>query len=317
VTLARRRLGGTGLSVAPIAFGGNVLGWTADEPRSFALLDAFVDAGFNLIDTADVYSSWVDGHRGGESETILGRWLADRGRRDDVVLASTVGMEMGDGGRGLSPAHIRRSIRGSLERLGTDRIDLYQAHQDDPGTPLGDTLAAFGELLEEGSVGAIGASNYAAPRLEAALAAAAEAGLPPYRTLQTRYNLATREEFEPALEPLAARTGLGVLAFPSLAGGFLTGKYRSPADFGRSPRGARMSRYLDERGLRILSALDAVAKAQDAPLAAVAVAWLLARPTVTVAIASATTLSQLQEVLHGAELSLRPEEILELDRASA
>ncbi|MCI4351315.1 MAG: aldo/keto reductase [Thermoplasmata archaeon] len=302
----RRPLGSTGLSIAPLVLGGNVFGWTVDEPTGFKILDAFVDAGFNAIDTADTYSTWVDGHVGGESESIIGRWIATRGRREEVVLATKVGMEMGSGEQGLSPEHIATSIEGSLRRLQTDRVDLYQSHTDDPNTPFVATLGSYDRLLRAGKIRAIGASNFSAERLGAALAAAREHGLPAYQTLQPRYNLLDRGDYEGAVEDVCRRSGLGVITYSSLASGFLSGKYRSSADAGKSPRGARGTSRLDARGRRILAALDEVAAGLDASPAAVAIAWLLTRPTVTAPIASATSVGQLEELIAGTTLRLDP-----------
>ncbi|MDP1534233.1 MAG: aldo/keto reductase, partial [Rubrivivax sp.] len=253
-----RELGRSGLQVAPLAFGGNVFGWTADAPTSYALLDAFVDAGCNLVDTADIYSSWAPGHSGGESETIIGQWLKAGGRRNRIVLATKVGKPMGAAGSGrsgLSPRWIRQAVEDSLRRLQTDHIDLYQAHEDDPATPMADTLGAFAELIRAGKVRAIGASNFSAPRLAEALACSAAHGLPRYESLQPLYNLVDRAPYEAELEPLCRAEGLGVINFFGLARGFLSGKYRSEADLGKSPRGAGIKAYLNERGLRILAAL--------------------------------------------------------------
>lgn len=313
----RRPLGSSELRVAPFALGGNVFGWTSDEARSFDVLDAFVDAGFNLIDTADVYSNWVPGHRGGESESIIGRWLRERGRRAEVLLATKVGMDAGAGGKGLSPAHIRSALAGSLERLGTDRIDLYQAHVDDPATPLAETLGAFDDLLKAGTVRAIGASNYSAARLEEALRVSRELGLARFESLQPRYNLYDREEFEHSLAPVCRAHGLGVITYSSLASGFLSGKYRSRADLGQSPRGARAEARLNERGLRILAALDEVGAALHARPATVALAWIMERPGITAPIASATTVGQLQELVSAASVRLDAESVRRLDAASA
>jgi aryl-alcohol dehydrogenase-like predicted oxidoreductase len=314
--MKHRPLGTTGLSIAPLVLGGNVFGWTVDEPTGFRILDAFVDAGFNAIDTADSYSSWVDGHAGGESETMIGRWLAARGRRDDVLLLTKVGMAMGDGAKGLSRAHIEASLAGSLKRLQTDHIDLYQSHQDDPSTPFEETLAAYRGPLKDGRVRAIGASNYSAVRLEGALAASEKLGLPAYATLQPRYNLLDRTEFEGEVESVCRRRALGVITYSSLASGFLSGKYRSESDASKSARGRRGVSRLDERGMRILTALDQVATGQQSTPAAVAIAWLLTRPTVTAPIASATSLAQLEEIIAGTTLRLDPAALVQLDEAS-
>jgi aryl-alcohol dehydrogenase-like predicted oxidoreductase len=315
-----RPLGGSGLKVAPLAFGGNVFGWTADEATSFALLDAFVDAGFNLVDTADVYSRWVPGHSGGESETIIGRWLQHSGKRDRIVLATKVGKPMGDeasGRSGLSRRWIRQAVEDSLRRLQTDRIDLYQSHDDDAATPMEETLAAFAELIQEGKVRAIGASNFSAPRLAEALATSARLGLPRYESLQPLFNLADRAPYEAELQPLCVAEGLGVINFFGLARGFLTGKYRSEADLGKSPRGAGVKGYLNPRGLRILAALDEVAQRLNATLAQVALAWQMAQPGITAPIASATSLAQFAELAAAARLTLSAECQQRLDAASA
>jgi aryl-alcohol dehydrogenase-like predicted oxidoreductase len=317
---ARRPLGRSGFHVAPIAFGGNVFGWTADEATSFSLLDAFVDSGFNLLDTADVYSRWAPGHTGGESESIIGRWLKQGGKRSRIVLATKVGMAMGDEGsgrKGLARAWIRQAVHDSLTRLQTDHIDLYQAHTDDTETPLEETLAAFAELITEGKVRAIGASNYSATRLAEALATSDRLGLPRYQTLQPHYNLVERAKYEDALEPLCRREGLGVINFFGLARGFLTGKYRNEADLAKSPRGAGVKGYLNAQGLGVLAALDAVAAAHQATPAQVALAWQIARPGITAPIASATSVAQWEELAGAAELVLAVEEIAQLAAASA
>ena len=312
-----RPLGNSGLMVAPLAFGGNVFGWTADEATSFKLLDAFVDAGFNLVDTADVYSRWVPGHSGGESETIIGKWLAASGKRDRIVLATKVGKEMGPGLGGLSRIYIRSAVEASLRRLKTDRIDLYQSHDDDSATPMEETLAAFAELIREGKVRAIGASNFSAPRLAEALAVSARLGLPRYESLQPLYNLYDRTPYETDLEPLCRAQGLGVINFFGLAKGFLTGKYRSEADLGKSPRGAGIKDYLNARGFRILAALDAVADEFHATPAQVALAWQMARPGLTAPIASATSLRQFEELAGAARLTLSVQALAALNLASA
>jgi aryl-alcohol dehydrogenase-like predicted oxidoreductase len=310
-----RRLGKSGIEVAPLALGANVFGWTADERTSFALLDAFVGAGFNLIDTADVYSRWVPGHVGGESETIIGRWLATRGFRSRVLIATKAGMDMGPGEQGLSKTYLLRAVERSLARLQTDHIDLYQAHRDDPATPQDETLEAFALLIRQGKVRAIGASNFTAPRLASALRASAARGLPRYESLQPEYNLYERAGFEQDLAALCAREQLGVLPYYGLASGFLTGKYRSEADLGQSPRGARVRGMLNPRGLRILAALDQVATDLAATPAQVALAWLMQR--VTAPIASATSVAQLAELIKAARLALPTETMQRLDAASA
>jgi aryl-alcohol dehydrogenase-like predicted oxidoreductase len=312
-----RKLGNSGLEVGPLAFGGNVFGWTADEPTSFKLLDAFVGAGFNLVDTADVYSRWVPGHQGGESETIIGNWHKRSGKRGQVVIATKVGLEMGPGEKGLSRAYILRAVERSLQRLQTDYIDLYQSHTDDVATPLEETLATFADLLKQGKVRAIGASNYSAERLAQALRVSKDKGLPRYECLQPLFNLYDRAPFEVALEPLCVNEGLGVITYFSLAAGFLTGKYRSEADLSRSPRGAKVKSYLNDFGYRILRALDSVAARFKSTSARVALAWLLARPSVTGPIASATNLDQFTDLIEATRLHLDAAAIEELNQASA
>ncbi|NML87310.1 aldo/keto reductase [Polaromonas sp.] len=313
-----RELGRSGLQVSPLAFGGNVFGWTVDEATSFCLLDAWVDAGFNFIDTADVYSSWVPGHSGGESETVIGKWLKQSGKRDRVVIATKVGKPMGPGKRGLKPAYIRQAVEDSLRRLQTDHIDLFQSHDDDADTPLAETLAAFGELINAGKVRAIGASNYSAPRLAEALEISARNDLPRYETLQPLYNLYDRAVFEDELASLCLKQGVGVINFYTLAAGFLTGKYRKAADAEKSARGpSTTAKYLNQRGLRILSALDGVATRYGRTPAQVAIAWLMAQPAVTSPIVSATSLAQLAELVAATRLTLDEEAMAALNQASA
>ena len=318
--MQQRELGRSGLMAAPIAFGGNVFGWTADAATSFKLLDAFVDSGFNLVDTADVYSRWAPGHSGGESETLIGQWLKSSGKRERVLIATKVGKPMGEEGSGktgLSRRWIRQAVEDSLRRLQTDHIDLYQSHDDDSATPLEETLSIYAELMSEGKVRAIGASNYSAPRLAEALATSARLGLPRYETLQPHYNLVERQVYEEALEPLCCAEGLGVINFFGLARGFLTGKYRSEADLAQSPRGAGVRGYLNPRGLAVLAALDAVAQAHASTPAQVALAWQIARPGITAPIASATTVAQWTELAGAARLQLSSADIATLDAASA
>ena len=315
-TPALRSLGRSGLKVSPICLGGNVFGWTVDEAMSFRLLDAWVDAGMNFVDTADVYSKWVHGHAGGESETIIGKWLKKSGKRDRIVLATKVGKPMGEGRSGLSKTYIRDAVEASLRRLQTDVIDLYQAHDDDRSTPFEESLAAFGELVAEGKVRTIGASNYAADRLSQALAVSAENDLPRYESLQPHYNLVERAAYEDALERVCVDNGLGVINFYGLAAGFLTGKYRSAADLGKSKRGEGARKYLDARGLAILDALDAVAGKLGATPGQVALAWEMARPSITAPIASATSLAQLDELVGAARLLLDTPSIDMIDRVS-
>jgi aryl-alcohol dehydrogenase-like predicted oxidoreductase len=310
--MEKRRLGQSDLMVSPLCLGGNVFGWTADEATSFKILDGFVDAGLNFIDTADVYSAWVPDHTGGESESIIGRWMKARGTRDRVVVATKVGWE-----RGLSAAHIRTAVEDSLKRLQTDCIELYQSHKDDPNTPLEETLGAHAELIKAGKVRAIGASNYSAARLREALDVSARTGLPRYESLQPEYNLHDRAGYEAELEPLCRENSLGVICYYALASGFLTGKYRSEADFGKSARGQRMGKYLNERGRRILAALDEVAAQCQATPAQVALAWLIARPGLTAPIASATSLDQLKDLIAATRLRLDPAAIERLTMASS
>ena len=316
--LTKRKLGRSGLEVAPLAFGGNVFGWTIDEAASFKLLDAFVARGFNLVDTADVYARWKPGNKGGESETMIGNWLRQGGgRREKVLVATKVGMEMGPGEKGLSRPYVLRAADASLKRLRTDRIDVYQAHQDDPATPLEETLGAFAELMKQGKVRAIGASNYTAPRLAEALRVSREYNLPRYESLQPLYNLSDREPFEAELEPLCLREQVGVISYFSLAKGFLSGKYRSEADLSKSVRGGGVKDYLNPRGFRILGALDEVARRRESTPARVALAWLIARPSVTAPIASATSLEQLNDLLESTRLELDRADFELLTRASA
>jgi aryl-alcohol dehydrogenase-like predicted oxidoreductase len=312
-----RELGRSGLKVQPLAFGGNVFGWSADEAVSFKLLDAFVGAGFNLVDTADAYSAWVPGNHGGDSETILGRWLRRSGKRNDVVIATKVGKWSEHAG--LSAPNIAEAVEGSLRRLQVETIDLYQAHEDDASVPLEETLGAFSRLIEQGKVRAIGASNYGAARLAEALQISKLHNLPRYETLQPQYNLYDRADYEAGLEPLIRAEGIGVIGYYSLASGFLSGKYRKAADARKSAaRGASVvDRYLNPRGLRILQALDAVAADRNANPTQVALAWLIARPGITAPIASATTVTQLNDLIGAVKLQLSADEIAELDRVSA
>jgi aryl-alcohol dehydrogenase-like predicted oxidoreductase len=315
--MEKRKLGNSGIEVAPLALGGNVFGWTVDEPTGFKLLDAFVDAGFNLIDTADVYPKWAPGCKGGESETLIGKWLERSGRRNDVIIATKVGMELAPDRKGLAKDYILRSAEESLRRLRTDRIDLYQSHKDDPETPLQETLGAYEQLIREGKVRAIGASNYSAERLRKALEVSEKNGLPRYESLQPQYSLAERAGYEAELEPLCREKNLGVITYFSLASGFLTGKYRSEADLGKSERGKSVKKYLNERGFGILAALDSVAKRLNSTPARVAIAWLITRPGVTAPIASATSLDQLNDLVEAAKLKLDAAAVEQLNQASA
>lgn len=315
--MSERELGRSGLRVSPLAFGGNVFGWSVDEATTHALLDECVALGLNLVDTADAYSAWVDGNQGGESETLIGQWLQKSGKRDRVVIATKVAKWPRR--KGLSPANIQAACEDSLRRLRTDVIDLYQAHEDDPTVPLEDTLGAFSRLIEQGKVRAIGASNYTAPRLAEALDVARRHNLPRYETLQPEYNLYDRAGYEAALEPLARAHGLGVIGYYSLASGFLSGKYRTEADAAKSSaRGAQVvKQYLNPRGKRILAALDDVACRHASTIAQVALAWLIARPGVTAPIVSATSVAQLRELAASRTLLLSKTDIAALDGASA
>ena len=316
ISRKKRKLGNSALETAPIVLGGNVFGWTADEQTSFHLLDAFVEAGFNMIDTADVYSKWVPGHKGGESESIIGKWLKRSGKRSQVLIASKVGSDMGPGRKGLSRDYILRELEESLTRLQTDYIDLYQSHLDDPAASLEETLQTYAELVEQGKVRAIGASNYASTRLVQALEVSRTLRYPRYESLQPLYNLYNRKEFEAELEPVCMENNLGVIPYFSLASGFLTGKYRSKADAQGKAREQFVGKYLNERGVRILQALDQVAQRQNATPAQVALAWLIARPSVTAPIASATSLKQLDEILQSVNLQLDETSMRSLNEAS-
>ncbi|MER8768153.1 aldo/keto reductase [Mesorhizobium sp. M0960] len=315
--MQKRRLGRTDLSIAPLVLGGNVFGWTAGEKTSFDLLDRFVDAGLNAIDTADSYSRWIAGHQGGESETIIGKWMKSRGNRDRVVVITKVGSDMGQGKRDLSAAYIEKAIDASLKRLQVDTVDLYLSHWPDPATPYEETLGAYQKLLDKGKIRYAGASNLDAAQLRAALDVASLRGLPRYEVLQPEYNLYDRSFFDGPLRDLCVAEDIGVITYFSLAKGFLSGKYRSEADLGKSPRGGGVKGYLNARGMRILSALDAVSARHSAKPAEAALAWVMARPGVTAPIASATTLGQLDSLVRAASLQLSPDDIAELDKASA
>ncbi|WP_313514678.1 aldo/keto reductase [Pseudomonas sp.] len=310
----KRPLGHSGLEIAPLVFGGNVFGWTIDEKTSFELLDAFVDAGLNAIDTADMYSVWADGNQGGESETIIGKWLkANPGKRDKVLILTKVGMELGAGRKGLSRRWIEQAVEDSLRRLQVDSIDLYQSHLFDPEVPLEETLGTYQRLIEQGKVRAIGASNHDAAQLRQALDVSRAKGLPRYATLQPEYNLYDRSGYEGALCDLAIEENLGVITYYSLASGFLSGKYRSRADLNKSQRGGGIEKYLDARGQRILSALDQIADKQRATPAEVALAWLIATPGVTAPIASATRREQLDSLVKAVSLKLDGEDMAVLN----
>ncbi|MGK3116176.1 aldo/keto reductase [Candidatus Pantoea formicae] len=312
-----RQLGDSGIQVPLLTFGGNVFGWTVDEKTSFSLLDALVEKGLFFIDTADVYSRWAPGNEGGESETIIGKWLKKSGKRDSIVLATKVGMELSPEKTGLKPVYIRQAVEDSLRRLQTDVIDLYQAHRDDEDTPLIETLKAFDSLIKEGKVRAIGASNYNAKRLQEALDISKKEGLARYETLQPEYNLYDRQEYENGLEQVAVKNGLGVINYYSLASGFLSGKYKKPSDASKSQRGQGIvEKYLNDRGKRIIEALEDVAASHDASATQVALAWQIARPSITAPIVSATSLEQIDELVKATELHLSKQEIEELATAS-
>ncbi len=308
-----RALGKSGLSTPPLVLGGNVFGYTADRAASFAVLDAFMAGGGTMIDTADVYSAWVPGHKGGESETVIGEWLKRRGRRDDVLIATKVGMLPGEGGEGLAPARIAAAVEASLTRLGTDYIDLYYAHKDDPATPMDASLRALDALVKAGKVRALGASNFAHHRLDEALATAAHGDLTPYTVLQPEYNLVARKDFEGPVQQLTIDRGLGVLPYFGLASGFLTGKYRTAADLQGRERGESVKAYLNARGLSVIGAMDLIARESGATHAQIALAWIAAQPGVTAPIASATDVGQMEELLGAMRLTLSAEQIAVLN----
>lgn len=316
--MEKRAIGRSDLKVAPLGLGGNVFGWSADEKASFAVLDAFVAAGFNFIDTADVYSAWAPGHKGGESETIVGKWMNARKNRSAIILTTKVGSEMGPGKKGLSRRYIESAVEASLKRLGTEYIDLYLSHWEDPGVEIEETLGAYADLVKAGKVRVIGNSNHSAQTMKKALAVSVKHKWPRFENLQTRYNLYDRKGYEDDLEGFCTENGIGVTSYYSLAKGFLSGKYRSPADFKKSAaRGDGMKDYLNDRGLRILGALDAMAKARNATPAQVAIAWLIARPSIVAPIASATSVDQLKDLIKAAELTLTKAEVEQLTKASA
>jgi aryl-alcohol dehydrogenase-like predicted oxidoreductase len=315
--MTQRRLGSTDLKIAPLVLGGNVFGWTADRTTSFAVLDAFVAGGGTMIDTADVYSAWVDGHQGGESESMIGEWLKASGKRDDVLIATKVGMLPGEGGEKLAPARIVAAAEASLSRLGTDRIDLYYAHQDDDSVPQEAVLEAFGTLIDAGKVRVLGASNFHAARLKSAVDAAKASDLPRYHVLQPEYNLVSRHKFEGELQDYCVTENIGVLPYYGLASGFLTGKYRTKDDLGQSVRGGRMGELLEGKGKDVLAAMDAVVEAIGATHAQVALAWLMAQPGVTAPIASATSVKQIEDLLPAMSLELTQEQLAALTDAGA
>jgi len=312
-----RKLGKTGMEISPLVFGGNVFGWTVDQATSFHLLDAFAAAGFNAIDTADTYSRWAPGHTGGESETIIGEWMKRCENRNRMIVATKVGMDMGDGKKGLSKSHILRSAEDSLRRLQTDYIDLYQSHIDDPDIPMEESLGAYAELIKQGKVRAIGASNHKAERFTTALETGRKSGLPAYQTLQPNYSLIERAEYENNLEPLCAKEGIGVINYFPLAAGFLSGKYRSESDAAGKARARNVTKYLNERGFRIIDALFKVAKQYNATPARISLAWLLARPSISAPIVSVTNLDQLKDLISSVDLALNRESIEFLNQASA
>lgn len=314
--MKKRRLGNSDLYVAPLSFGGNIFGWTVNEKTSFELLDSFTASGFNLIDTADVYSIWVPGNKGGESETIIGKWMKARNNRDKVIIATKVGSDVGQGQNDVSKKYILKAVEDSLKRLQTDYIDLYQTHVDVEDTPVEETLEAYAQLVKEGKIRWIGASNFSSERLHASLEASKKHGYPSYQTLQPLYNLYDRENFEKNLEQVCIDNNLGVINYYSLASGFLTGKYRSEADLGKSVRGGGIKKYLNERGFTILEALDEVSAQYNTTPASVAIAWLIARRAVSAPIASATTLEQLNSLVDAAQLELSDDAIGKLNKAS-
>ena len=314
--MEKRRLGNTGIMVSPLCFGGNVFGWTVDEAQSHHLLSAVVDGGLNFIDTADVYSTWAHGGEGGQSETIIGNWLKKTGKRDSVIIATKVGKDMGNGKNGLSKAYITKAVEDSLKRLQTDYIDLYQSHDDDQSVPLEESLSAFSDLIKQGKVRAIGASNYNAQRLQEAMNVAKQHNLPAYQTLQPLYNLYDRETYEKELEAVCEANGLGVINFYALASGFLTGKYRTEKDLAKTRRQSN-KKYFNERGFKILKGLDEVAGRYNANPAQVTLAWQMARPNITAPIASATSIDQLQDLIKATELKLDSEAMAIIDKVSA
>src|SRR5579864_413950 len=315
-SIERHRLGNSALKIAPLVLGGNVFGWTVDEAATAQLLDHFLDAGFNMVDTADVYSNWVPGNRGGESETLIGNWLKKRGNREQVLIATKVGWPLGESRKGLSRKHILRSVEESLARLQTDYIDLYQSHVEDPETPQEETLETYSELIKAGKVRVIGASNFKADSLMHALEISRKKELPRYESLQPHYNLYVRDEFETGAAKVCLENNIGVITYFSLASGFLTGKYRAEKDAANRARGARVQQYMNPRGFRILAALDEVAREYNATAAQIALAWLIAKPPVAAPIASATSVKQLDDLMAAARIGLDSEAMAKLDRAS-
>ena len=314
--MEKREIGASGIKVYPFAFGGNVFGWTIDEQQSFKILDAFIDAGLNFIDTADVYSAWKPGNKGGESETIIGNWLKKSGKRDQVIIATKVGKPMGEGKRGLSRKYITSAVEASLKRLQTDYIDLYQSHDDDKSTPLLETMETFTGLVKQGKIRTVGASNYDGIRFKEALQVSKDNGLEAYQCLQPEYNLYNREYYEKELEPLCRERNIGVINYYSLASGFLTGKYRSENDLSQSARGAGVKQFLNPRGYKILAALDKVAAEYNSTPASIALTWIMARPGITAPIASATSIKQLDDLVKSTALHLNSDAIDLLNSAS-
>lgn len=309
-----RKLGKSDLMVSSLMFGGNVFGWTINEAESFKILDRFIDSGFNFIDTADTYSKWVPGNHGGESETIIGKWMKKSGKRKEVVIATKVGGDLGNGKKGLSSKYIKEAAEASLKRLQTDHIDLYQSHYDDPATPVEETMTAFNQLIKEGKVGYLGASNLSAERIKQSNDFARKNNLQPYVSLQPLYNIYDRQKFEHEYLGLVKEEDLAVLPYYSLASGFLSGKYRNEADLGKSPRGQGVKKYLNERGMRILAVMDTIAADHKVPVAEIAIAWLLQKPFITSAIVSATNEDQLSDLINATKLQLTGEQMKELDK---
>ncbi|MBT0607357.1 aldo/keto reductase [Aequorivita echinoideorum] len=315
--MEKRELGDSGLHVSPLTFGGNVFGWTVDKEQSFKLLDAFVDAGFNFVDTADTYSWWAHGNKGGESEAIIGKWFASRKNRDNIILSTKVGSQNNEHPVDVSKKFILKSVEESLKRLKTDYIDLYQTHFDDEKTPVEETLSAYDQLIKEGKVRVIGTSNMSPERIRESLKVAEKEGLPKYQTLQPEYSLLEREGYEKKLRGIVEENNMGVLSYFSLASGFLTGKYRSKEDLDKSERGDSVKKYLDDRGKRILKQLDEISEKHNTTQATISLAWLMAQPTITAPIVSATSLKQMESIIDAPKLKLDKEDMELLDKASS
>ena len=315
--MKKRFLGNSGIQIAPFALGGNVFGWTIDEQKSFKILDTFTTRGFSLIDTADVYSSWKPGNKGGESEAIIGNWMKQRGNRNKVIIATKVGGDMGLGKKSLAREWILKEVEASLSRLKTNYIDLYQSHWDDLSTPVEETLRAYEQLIKQGKVRVIGASNFSKDRLAEAITCSEKNKLPRYETFQPRFNLYDREQYEKEYMQFCVEKNLGVISYYSLASGFLTGKYRSEADLGKSARGSGIKNYLNPRGLRILDALNRVAGKYNVTPATISLAWLIAQPGIAAPIASATNEEQLRELMKSVEIELNAEDLNKLNEASS